>query len=274
MAPTTTRPLLPELSDWLRSTGAGTTFATADEGPRPDPSVPDARLIVVTGDPAAVDEGGATGLRLAAPEGIVSDVTDVAGATVEDATTVGEQIADRAADDATPLLVLGLPDVTATTAAAVIGTVCNLEPVKAHSPAGRTDHGWSAEVAEIRDLMFGMRSLRRAPSDHARTTAVLGTVGSPALAAAVGLLSHAAERRTPVVLDGTATLAAALLAESAVSGSARWWLAPHCPTGQGPRAALDRLRLRPVHDRDLGATGGGAGICVLPLLRAAAVATA
>lgn len=282
MADTRHRGLLPELADWLRSTGADTAHTPAPDAPWSDPLGAAPLLVTLTGDADVdsdaggaedTDDAGATGPALAALTGVRTTRCDLAGASVDDARVRGGEIADRAADDGIPLLLLGLPDVPATTGAAVIGTLCNLEPVKALSPAGRTDRAWADEVTAVRDLMFTTRSLRRGPSGESKTTAVLATVGSPVLAAATGLLLRSTERRTPVILDGTASLAAALLAGASAPGASQWWLAPHRPAGAASDAALDQLQLRPVHDRDLGATGGGAGVCVLPLLRAAALST-
>ncbi|MDN6439542.1 MAG: nicotinate-nucleotide--dimethylbenzimidazole phosphoribosyltransferase [Corynebacterium nuruki] len=272
--------LLQELADWLRTTGAADALAATAVGPDQDPPASGPLLVSVTGVTDVTGGGagtGVTGDRLSAAMQIQTVHRDVAGTPVGQARDLGAEIADRAADDGVPLLVLAVPDVPDTTTAAIVGTLCNLEPVKAHSPAGRTDHAWADEVAEVRDLMFATRSLRRGPADATKATAVLDAVGSPVVAAVTGLLARAAQRRTPVILDGAASLAAALLAEALSPGCAAWWLAPHRPGGAGAGAAgaaLDRLQLRPVHDRELGATAGGAGLCVLPLLQAAALGTA
>ncbi|WP_273051288.1 nicotinate-nucleotide--dimethylbenzimidazole phosphoribosyltransferase [Corynebacterium nuruki] len=279
--------LLQELAAWLRTTGTAdalaATVAGSAAGPGLDPLASGPRLVGITeASGAAGDTGdesgtGATGDRLAAAMQVPTVHRDVADTPVDRARDLGAEIADRAADDGIPLLVLADPDVPDTTTAAVVGTLCNLEPVKAHSPAGRTDHAWADEVAVVRDLMFTTRSLRGGPADATKATGVLDAVGSPATAAVTGLLARAAQRRTPVILDGAASLAAALLAEALSPGSVSWWLAPHRPGGAGADAAaavLDRLQLRPVHDRELGATAGGAGLCVLPLLQAAALSTA
>ena len=76
-----------------------------------------------------------------------------------------------------------------------------------------------------------------------------------------------------MILDGPATLAAALLAESLRPGSTSWWLAPHTPDEPSAPPALRRLSLSPVHDDDLGLpdSGSGAVLAVLPMVRTAAV---
>jgi nicotinate-nucleotide--dimethylbenzimidazole phosphoribosyltransferase len=236
-------------------------------------------LAAVSGaDVSAIDTNGAIGTdgtAGTAPQSPLPSTDRQDGLSEQDVLTFldqGRALADGHADSATPLLLVGTMGAGATTtAAAVIGTVCNIEPVKLLHP---DDPHWPTKTTVIRDAMFRARRYRRGPATASTTREILRILGTPDLAVAAGLLSQAAERRTPVILDGVSTLAAALLAESLHPGSTSWWLAPHTPDEPSAAPALRRLSLTPVHEDDLGLPdggAGGAGLAVLPMIRTAAV---
>lgn len=269
--------VLARLRDWVTTTGCVTALVPDETGSGARPA-----LVAVTqdGSPAAesLAAGGSVLNDLATISGADLEVVTAAtaGLTAEDVLALiaqGQAQADAHADAATPLLLVGMPGAdadAAAAAAAVIGTRCNVEPVnllRAHDP------DWQRRVILVRDLMFTTRRLRRGPATASSSREILRMIGTAELAVVVGLLSQAAERRTPVILDGPATLAAALLAEALRPGSADWWLAPHTPDEPSAPAALRRLSLSPIHDADLGlpGTGCGAGLAVLPMVRTAAV---
>ena len=99
---------------------------------------------------------------------------------------------------------------------------------------------------------------------------LLATVGSADIAATAGFLTQAAVRRTPVLLDGVVSGAAALVAARVSYRVGRWLLAGHRSTEPAHHAALARLGLEPLVDygmrlgegtgalhRRAGAQGGG-----------------
>lgn len=272
MAGTTDGALLPTLASWAAETGA-TGALDGTREPRP-------QLTVVTADPG-VDAGVTAGTSpltalasLAGADVAVDTVpgTDGPGMSpteVERWTGHGTALADRAVDSGVGLLLLGGTGDPVVTAS-VTGTVCRKEPVVlVRHTVGGDLADWRRDVTGIRDALFLTRGYRNGPWDTGSAREVLRLTGTPELAAMVGFLTGAAARRTPVVLDGADTLAAALLADAVSPGSARWWLLPHLVPGSPAVFAADRLRLSPVVDRDLGARTGGAGLAVLPLLRAA-----
>lgn len=186
----------------------------------------------------------------------------------------GAETADARADSGRPLLLTGTVGAGATTtAAALIGTLCNAEPVKVvgrgGGPTPITDEQWKHKTVAVRDLMFRTRSRRRRPVDETAVREILDEIGSPDIAFLTGLLSQSAVRRTPVVLDGVTGLAAGLLADAVSPGTARWWLVPDASTEPASAPALRRLDLTPVIDRALGAPAAASGLLVLPLLSAA-----
>ncbi|MGP9725256.1 nicotinate-nucleotide--dimethylbenzimidazole phosphoribosyltransferase [Corynebacterium sp. AOP40-9SA-29] len=186
----------------------------------------------------------------------------------------GAEAADARADSGRPLLLTGTVGAGATTtAAALIGTLCNVEPVKVvgrgGGPTPIADERWKHKTIAVRDLMFRTRSRRRRPVDETAVREILDEIGSPDIAFLTGVLSQSTVRRTPVVLDGVTGLAAGLLADAVTPGAAKWWLMPDASSEPAAVPALRRLDLTPVVDRPLGAPAAASGLLVLPLLTAA-----
>jgi nicotinate-nucleotide--dimethylbenzimidazole phosphoribosyltransferase len=94
-------------------------------------------------------------------------------------------------------------------------------------------------------------------------------LGDPALAWASGFLLRAAARRTAVVLDGLAALAAGLLAADVTAPAGFWWLAADAPSDPAGELARDRLNLDPVLHLGSTTADGTAGVLCVPVLRAA-----
>ncbi|MGO1950089.1 MAG: nicotinate-nucleotide--dimethylbenzimidazole phosphoribosyltransferase [Mycobacteriaceae bacterium] len=281
--------LLTRLATWSASTGCagalggtGPGDATGTAGNRPT-------LLLVGGDPVPVTSGDSVlndlalqadaGIQVVAPEpdSGAGEIPREDGLTPEQVETFlaqGRALTDAHADSATPLLLVGLPDgqgTTATSTVALIGTLCNVEPVKLITATGGDDGAWEELTVSVRDAMFRARPLRRRPADPATARELLRILGSPEIAVTAGILAQSAARRTPVILDGSATLAAGLVADALHAGASRWWLAPHAPGPATASPALSRLRLDPVLGEDLGVPDGAAGLAVLPLVRTAAV---
>jgi nicotinate-nucleotide--dimethylbenzimidazole phosphoribosyltransferase len=98
---------------------------------------------------------------------------------------------------------------------------------------------------------------------------LLAEVAGPDIAAMSGFLLQAAARRTPVLLDGVVSGAAALVAHRLGYRSRSWWVAGHRSTEPAHAAALDRLDLEPLVDFGLRLGEGTGALVALPLLRAA-----
>ncbi len=178
----------------------------------------------------------------------------------------GVAIVDEEVDGGTDLLVLA--DVgrgVGTVASALVGILTRRDAsVVTSSGAGIDDARWMRRCAVVRDAMRRGRPLL---GDH---VAVLATIGGPDLATATGILLGAAARRTPVVLDGIATAAAALVAQRMSFRAVDWWLAGHRSPEPAHAIALDRLGLKPALDLGIRREDGTGALLAVPVLRAAA----
>ncbi len=183
----------------------------------------------------------------------------------EAAFALGVRIADEEVDAGADLLIPGDMGIGNTTPAAVItGLYTNQD---AASVVGRgtgiDDATWMRKTAAVRDAMRRGRAAKGDPM------ALLTAVGGADIAAMTGLLLGAASRRTPVLLDGVVSCAAALVAQRVSFRAREWWLAGHRSTEPSATAALERLRLEPVVDYGLRLGEGTGALVALPVLVAA-----
>ncbi|WP_369053636.1 nicotinate-nucleotide--dimethylbenzimidazole phosphoribosyltransferase [Kineococcus terrestris] len=188
----------------------------------------------------------------------------------EAALRTGAAIADTEVDEGADLLVLGDLGVGATTVAAALVAAClrkNAVDVVGRG-SGVDDDGWMRKTAAVRD------ATRRARKLATRPVALLQAVGSPDVAAAVGFLLRASARRTPVLLDGAVSLAAALVASRGVPGAEGWWRVGARTAEPAQALAAERLKLVPLLDLGAGRGGGTGALAAVPLLRAAQVLAA
>jgi nicotinate-nucleotide--dimethylbenzimidazole phosphoribosyltransferase len=179
--------------------------------------------------------------------------------------STGVAIAEQEIDSGADLLVLADVGVGSTTAAAALIGV--LTGTDASGVVGRgsgiDDAAWMRKCAAIRDAM------RRARPVLGDQVALLATAGGPDLAVATGLLLAAAARRTPVVLDGVVSAAAALVAQRVAFRSVDWWLAAHRTGDPAQELALDRLSLDPLLDLGIHVGEGVGAMAAVPLVQAA-----
>lgn len=184
----------------------------------------------------------------------------------EAAVRSGIAIADELIDAGTDLIVLADVGVGSTTAAAaVIGLLTRFDASAVIGRAsGIDDAAWMRKCAAIRDAM------RRARPLLADQVGLLGAAGGADLAVGAGLLLQSAARKTPVVLDGVVSAAAALVVQRVAFRSVDWWLAGHRSGDPAQHVALDRLSLEPLLDLGIGVGEGVGATTVVPLLRMAA----
>lgn len=243
---------------------------------------------------ANFDAGGAAINALAAIAGATVRVADVAvdaptdervGAhkvrrgsgdiTVEDALTddevaraiaAGRAIADEEVDAGADLLIAGDMGIGNTTPAAVlVAALTNAEPVVAVGfGTGIDDAGWARKTSAVRDALF--RASRVLPDP----VGLLRCAAGADLAAMAGFCAQAAVRRTPLLLDGMAVTAAALVAERLAPGARHWWQAGHRSTEPGHTLALAALELEPILDLRMRLGEGSGAALAVPVLRAAA----
>jgi nicotinate-nucleotide--dimethylbenzimidazole phosphoribosyltransferase len=183
-------------------------------------------------------------------------------AEVDAALTAGKSIVDEEVDAGADLLVAGDMGIGNTTAAAVlIAALTGTEPVAVVGRGtGIDDNTWMRKTAAIRD------ALRRAKPVTADPVALLRTVAGADIAAMAGFLAQAAVRRTPVVLDGVVSGAAALVADELAPGARAWWVAGHRSTEPAHSLVLDQLDLEPVLDLKMRLGEGTGATAAIPLL--------
>ena len=184
---------------------------------------------------------------------------------VEQAFAAGIAIADEEIDAGADLLIPGDMGIGNTTpAAALVGL---LDGGDASLVVGRgtgiDDDPWMRKTAAVRDAM------RRGRPHKGDPLQLLATVGGADVAAMTGFLLEAAVRRTPVLLDGVVSCAAALVAQRIGYRAPRWWLAGHLSTEPAAARALERLDLVPVVDYGLRLGEGTGALVALPVLAAA-----
>ncbi len=102
--------------------------------------------------------------------------------------------------------------------------------------------GGRRKTAAVRDALFRARQVLPDP------VALLRRAGGADLAAMAGFCAQAAVRRTPLLLDGLAVTAAALVAEHLAPGARLWWQAGHRSTEPAHGLALTALDLEPILD--------------------------
>ncbi|MBW1601616.1 nicotinate-nucleotide--dimethylbenzimidazole phosphoribosyltransferase [Streptomyces sp. JJ66] len=189
----------------------------------------------------------------------------------ERAFRAGMAVADEEADAGTDVVALGDLSVGGTTTAGIlIAALCGTDAsvVTGRGGTGIDDLTWMRKCAAIRD---GLRRARPVLGDQ---MGLLATSGGADLAAMTGFLLQCAVRRTPVVLDGVVSAAAALVAQRVAFRAPDWWLAGHRSGEPGQARALDRMGLDPLVEHGVCVGGGAGALLALPLVRAAAALAA
>jgi nicotinate-nucleotide--dimethylbenzimidazole phosphoribosyltransferase len=181
---------------------------------------------------------------------------------VKAALAAGKSIVDEEVDAGADLLVAGDMGIgNTTTAAVLIAALTGTEPVAVVGRGtGIDDTTWMRKTAAIRD------ALRRAKPVSADPVALLRTIAGADITAMAGFLAQAAVRRTPVVLDGVISGAAALVAEELAPGAHAWWVAGHRSTEPAHTLVLEQLDLEPLLDLKMRLGEGSGATAAIPLL--------
>ncbi|MCH9735277.1 MAG: nicotinate-nucleotide--dimethylbenzimidazole phosphoribosyltransferase, partial [Actinomycetia bacterium] len=197
--------------------------------------------------------------------GNIAEVDALTPEEAVEAIEAGRHIADEEVDAGADLLIAGDMGIANTTAAtALVAALTDTEPVAAVGRGtGIDDAGWGRKTAAVRDALFRTRRLSADP------IALLRTCGGADLAAITGFCAQAAVRRTPVLLDGVAVTAAALVGERLAPGASQWWQAGHRSTEPAHSIALRSLELEPIVDLEMRLGEGTGALVALPVLRAA-----
>jgi nicotinate-nucleotide--dimethylbenzimidazole phosphoribosyltransferase len=178
------------------------------------------------------------------------------------AVEAGKAIADQEIDGGADVLIAGDMGIGNTTPAAVlVAALTGAEPVAVVGRGtGIDDKTWMRKTAAIRD------ALRRARQVSADPLALLRTSAGADIAAMAAFLAQAAVRKTPVILDGVVSTAAALVAEELAPGARLWWVAGHQSTEPSHKLALEQLGLEPMLEMQMRLGEGSGAVAALPLL--------
>jgi nicotinate-nucleotide--dimethylbenzimidazole phosphoribosyltransferase len=192
--------------------------------------------------------------------------TEEAAAAVD----AGRRIADEEVDSGADLLIPGDMGIGNTTAATtLVAALTGAEPVAVVGRGtGIDDAGWARKTAAIRDALYRARSVSADP------LGLLRVCGGADLAAIAGFCAQSAVRRTPLLLDGLAVTAAALVADRLAPGARLWWQAGHRSTEPAHALALERLALEPIIEMRMRLGEGTGAAVALPVVRAAVAALA
>lgn len=214
----------------------------------------------VAGDVAAPDQ--VTEFKVRQGSGSIDREDALTEEELKAAVEAGKTIADQEVDGGADLLVAGDMGIGNTTPAAVlVAALTGAEPVAVVGRGtGIDDQTWMRKTAAIRD------ALRRARAVSADPLALLRTTAGADIAAMAAFLAQAAVRKTPVILDGVVSTAAALVAEELAPGARLWWVAGHQSTEPSHKLALEQLGLEPVLTMQMRLGEGSGAVAALPLV--------
>lgn len=172
----------------------------------------------------------------------------------------GIEAADGAIDAGATLLVLADAGADLPARAAIALLARREASAVLPQPAGMTDAEWMLRCSEVRDLAAAALEHRGDP------IALLERTGADEVAFAVGALLAAAARRVPCLLDGTTSLAAAVVADRINYRARGWWLAASDSPDSGRTTAIDRVDLPIAVTLGTSDDDGRAAAAVLALL--------
>ena len=169
---------------------------------------------------------------------------------------------DLACDGVVALGEMGIANTTA--ASALTAALLGLEPeAVCGRGTGLDDEGVARKAAVVRRAL----AVNRVPAGD--PVGVLAAVGGLEIAALTGVVLGCAARRTPVLLDGFITAAAALVAVQLEPRCAGALIAAHRSPEPGHGAILDALGLDPLLDLGMRLGEGSGAALALPLVGAA-----
>lgn len=204
-----------------------------------------------------------------APAGAIEQGEAMPAEAVEDALRRGWRLADEAVDSGVDLLILGSCGAGAeAAAAAVVSAVTGAEVpgllARVVSADGTVDDtAWMERCAAVRDAMHRVRGRVLSARE------MLSELGGADLAVGAGVILGATARRTPVLLDGPAGVAAGLIARDLGSQSRLWCAVADSNRHPTTVLAADVLGATPLTDLNTGLGEGAGALLALPLLRSA-----
>jgi nicotinate-nucleotide--dimethylbenzimidazole phosphoribosyltransferase len=227
-------------------------------------------MAVATDPPGAALPGDVTKWRVRRGSGRLDVEDALTVAEAEQAITAGTAIADEEIDAGADLLIPGDMGIGNTTPAAVLIGV--LTGSDARSVTGRGTG--IDDAALVRKRAIVAAGIERGAAVPGTTgpdaVSLLAAVGGADIAAMAGFLAQAATRRTPVLLDGVVSGAAALVAERLAPGARAWWQAGHRSAEPAHGVALEALGLQPMVELGMRLGEGSGALVAVPILIAAA----
>lgn len=175
---------------------------------------------------------------------------------------VGSRTAGELIDAGAGILLTGDMGIANTTAAAAliaVHTGASAAEVTGRG-TGVDDYTYARKVAVV------TAALARHRPDPADPLGVLAAVGGLEHAALTGFILGAAARRTPVILDGVSTVAAALVAAAFAPDAVGAMVAGHRSAEPGATAGLRALGLEPLIDLGLRLGEGTGALLALPVV--------
>ncbi|MDE2747019.1 MAG: nicotinate-nucleotide--dimethylbenzimidazole phosphoribosyltransferase [Chloroflexota bacterium] len=183
----------------------------------------------------------------------------------EAALDAGAKIARAAAayDDVIGIGEMGIGNTTS--AAAIVSVLCGRPPEAVTGRgASRSDEQLASKIAVV------TRAIDVNQPDPTDGVDVLRTLGGFEIGVLAGVVLGAASRRTPVVLDGFITAAAALIAQAIVPLSRDYLIAGHRSAERGHGVALEHLGLKPLLELDMRLGEGTGAVLAMGIVDAAA----
>lgn len=182
---------------------------------------------------------------------------------VSEALRYGAVLARQTALDGAKVIALGEMGIGNTAAAALLAhAVAGLDLETLTGPGAGLDSDGVARKHEIL-LRTAARRLTAGAED------ALAAFGGLEIACMAGAVIGAAAARTPVLIDGYISTAAALVALDARPEAAPYTLFAHRSHEPGHRLMLEHLSARPILDLDLRLGEGTGALLAVPVLRAA-----
>jgi nicotinate-nucleotide--dimethylbenzimidazole phosphoribosyltransferase len=146
----------------------------------------------------------------------------------------------------------------------LIAALTGAEPVKV-LPRGAAlpPDVWMARAEQVRDGRRRALPLRDSPAE------LLSAIDDPDIVAATAFLLRTAARRTPMLLDGLAAAAAALVAHNVQARAARWWRMADASGHPAQDAVLAVFGQQAVLGLGTGMDDGTAGLLAAQVARTA-----
>ena len=225
-----------------------------------------ARLIVVdVGVREPIDHPAVLDRRIRAGTANIAREPAMTRGEAEEALAAGIELADGLVDDGVGVIALGEMGIASTTAASALTAVLlDADPAAVCGRGtGVDDQRLSHKIAVVR------RALGRTPVDPTDPVGAIAAVGGLEIAALAGVTLGAGARRTPVLVDGFITAAAALAATRLCPSCGDALIAAHRSPEPGHGAILAALGLEPLLDLRLRLGEGTGATLALPLIAAA-----